>query len=332
MALTKTGRHKAALLLMSLDSVTASELLKDLPPIQIQELSVEMARIHTQGAEGKKESKKVISEFVKSLRKNRTQGLNLRNFFSEVLPNVLDDEKAREVQGQIENIIERKDPFGPVHSATNDELAIALQNESPNAVAVLLSELNPRKAAELLPMLDKDACSHAVWYMANPTRMNTKIKNIIASVVCKRLKGLEGATVLKDDVEIFRDVAIMLSDVELNLRNETLEAIKGRDENVGKMIRDLMITWQDIPTIADRSLQEVLRTVDSKVLAIAMYQVDEEIDQKIRSNISQRAVEMLEEEIGLLQEPLETEINEARDKVIEPLRDANEEGTLRRVR
>lgn len=331
MALTRAGKHKAALLLMSLDSDSASELLRDLPPIQIQEISVEMAKIHTQGAEGKKESKNVVNEFANSLMKDQNRGLNFRNFFSEVLPNVLDAKLASEVQEEVENIMEKKDPFAPIHSATNDELALALQNESLNAIAVLLSELSPRKAAQLLPLLDKDVCAQAVWYMANPTRMNIKIKNKIASVISKRLEGLEGAIII-DDKEVLRDVAIMLSDVDLDLRNETLETIKTRDEDVGKMVRDLMITWQDIPTIADRTLQEVLRSVDTKILAVALYQAEEDLGEKIRSNISKRAVDMLDEEMALLMEPLETEINDAREEIIKPLRDFNEQGTLRRTR
>jgi flagellar motor switch protein FliG len=92
-----------------------------------------------------------------------------------------------------------------------------------------------------------------------------------------------------------------------------------------------MITWEDIPSIADRSLQEALRTVESSKLAVALYGADEEIVQKIRSNISERAAAMLDEEISLMQEPLEKEILDAREEVVNPLRDANESGTLRRV-
>ena len=92
-----------------------------------------------------------------------------------------------------------------------------------------------------------------------------------------------------------------------------------------------MVTWEDIPSIADRSLQETLRTVKTNQLAIAMYGADEEIVQKIRSNLSERAVASVDEEAMLMQEPLEEEIATAREEIVEPLRRANEEGTLRRV-
>jgi flagellar motor switch protein FliG len=90
-----------------------------------------------------------------------------------------------------------------------------------------------------------------------------------------------------------------------------------------------MITWEDIPSIADRSLQESLRSVDSSVLAVAIYGADEEVVEKIRANMSERAVEMLDEEVSLIQEPLEKEVLEARESVVKPLREANEDGKLR---
>jgi flagellar motor switch protein FliG len=90
-----------------------------------------------------------------------------------------------------------------------------------------------------------------------------------------------------------------------------------------------MITWEDITSVADRSMQESLRSVDSGKLALALYGADEDIAAKIRSNISDRARGMLDEEISLMQEPLEKEVLEAREQVIKPLREANEEGKLR---
>jgi flagellar motor switch protein FliG len=108
-----------------------------------------------------------------------------------------------------------------------------------------------------------------------------------------------------------------------------LAEIAKNDEGTASMIRRLMITWEDIPSVADRSIQESLRTVDSGRLALALYGADEDVAQKIRSNISERAKAMLDEEISLMQEPMEKEVLQAREDVIRPLREANEQGTLR---
>jgi flagellar motor switch protein FliG len=92
-----------------------------------------------------------------------------------------------------------------------------------------------------------------------------------------------------------------------------------------------MITWDDIPSIADRSMQEALRNVESGKLAVALYGASDAIVEKIRSNISERAVASLDEEISLMQDPIEKEVLDAREEVVNPLREANEQGTLRMI-
>jgi flagellar motor switch protein FliG len=108
-----------------------------------------------------------------------------------------------------------------------------------------------------------------------------------------------------------------------------LDEIGKNDEETAAMVKRLMITWEDITSVADRSLQEALRSVNAGTLALSLYRADEDIVQKIRSNISDRAVSMLDEEISLMQEPLEKEVFDAREEVVRPLREANEKGKLR---
>jgi len=320
------------MLLMSLDSRSASELLKGLSPSQIESLSLEMARLSSEGKKLTQNKAQVVREFCASLQSDKSSGLNLRTFFSETLQAVVGDKKARDIEQKVQAMVEKRNPFDFMSSATVDELALALAGECPQTISVVLSELPAKKAAELLPLLDKDMCFKAVWDMATPKKMNSKIKERMAAIISERLKGVKGETIVRENKENLRNIAMMLSDTDRNLRNEALEKLKGQDEETGTMIMNLMVTWRDIPTIADRSLQEALRAVETSKLAVALFQADEEIVQKIRANISARAAESLDEEISLMQEPLEEEVLEAREQVVRPLRDANQEGTLRRVR
>ncbi len=80
MPLTTTAKHKAATLLMNLDAAMASELLKDLPPEEVQQIAVEMAQLKAAGQQNKKQEAKIIHNFCKSLRKSQTQKLNINTF------------------------------------------------------------------------------------------------------------------------------------------------------------------------------------------------------------------------------------------------------------
>ena len=329
------GKQKAAMLLMSLDTATAAELLKELNPEEIEEIAIELARIDASGQRDSKEQAKVTQEFYNSLQKGQTLTFSIRSFLNEMLVGVLGKDKAEQIQSQIKKVRGEKNPFMDIRSANTDELVLALEGEHPQTIAVVLSELGSEKAQEVLPLLSEEVRLKAVCKMANPNMLGGRVKQRMASVVSERLKGLKGEALVGTpgrQQQNLRKLAIVLSGLEKDLRDQLLGEVSKNDEEIGTTVRALMVTWEDIPSIADRSLQEVLRNVESSKLAIALYGADEEIVQKIRSNISERAADMLDEEASLMQEPLEKEVLDAREEVVTPLREANEEGKLRMAR
>jgi flagellar motor switch protein FliG len=320
--------------LMSLDAATAAELLKGVDPDEIQDIAMELARIDVSKQHNPKEQAKVTREFCKSLQQKDAPQFSMKGFFGEMLVNALGKEKAEQIQAQIKKATLQNELFAKIRSSGTDELVLALEGEHPQTIAVILSELPPKKSQEVLSLLGEEVRLKAVCKMTTPDVLGAGVKQRMASIVSDRLKSLKGETLVVrpgQEAQNLRKLALMLSGLEKDLRDQLLSEISKQDEETGKKVRNLMITWEDIPTIADRSLQEALRSVDSGKLAVALYGSDEEVAQKIRSNISERAVAMLDEEASLMQEPLEKEILDAREEVVNPLRQANEEGKLRFV-
>ena len=326
-----TGKQKAAMLLMSLDAATAAELLKGLDAEGIQEIAVELARIDASEQRDDKEQAKVAREFCSSLQQKQTYKFNMKTFLNEMLVKILDKEKVEHIQSQVKKATEQKDLFLDIRLAGTDELVFALDGEHPQTIAVVLSELPPKKSQEVLSLLNEEARLKAVCKMTNPEPMGSGVKQRMASTITNRLKSFKGETLVERPEQTLRKLAIVLSGLENDLRDQLLDEISKHDEEIGSKVRALMITWEDILSIADRSLQEALRSVNSGRLALALYGADEDIVQKIRSNISERAVAMLDEEISLMQEPLEKEVLDAREEVVSPLREANQEGKLRMI-
>ena len=327
-----SGKQKAAMLLMSLDTLTAVELLKGLDADEIQEIAIELARIDASEQRDVKEQAKVAREFCNTLQKEQSQKFNVKAFLNEMLVNVLDKEKAEQIQSQVKKATEQNDLFSDIRLAGTDELVLALEGEHPQTVAVVLSELPPKKSQEVLSLLNEEARLKAVCKMTNPELMGSGVRQRMASTITKRLKSFKGETLVEKPEQTLRKLALVLSGLEKDMRDPMLAEIGKNDEETAAMVKRLMITWEDIMSVADRSLQEALRSVDSGKLALALYGADEDVAQKIRSNISDRAVSMLDEEISLMQEPLEKEVLDAREEVVKPLREANEEGTLRVTR
>jgi flagellar motor switch protein FliG len=246
-----------------------------------------------------------------------------------MLVNVLDKERIEQIHSQVKIATEKKDVFLDIRLASTDELVLALDGEHPQTIAVVLSELSTKKSQEVLSLLSEEARLKAVCKMTNPEMVGGGVKQRMAATVTKRLKSFKGETVVERPEQALRKLALVLSGLERDMRDQMLAEIGKNDEETAAMVKRLMITWEDIPSVADRSLQDALRSVDAGKLALALHGADEDIAQKIRSNMSDRAVSLLDEEISLMQEPLDKEVLNAREEVVRPLREANEEGTLR---
>lgn len=323
------GLRKAATLIMGLDGITAVELLKGRPPEEVQEIALLLAQVDASGQRDTKEEDKVTREFLEVLQKRQSQRFSIRKFLDEMLISVLGSSKAEEIKTKILNTTQQKDPFIEIRSALTDELVLALKGQHPQTIAAVLGEVSTTKSQEILELLDDDTRAQTVYRMTCLETLRPEMKRRIADIINERLAKFKGEVLPEGKEQTLRRLAIVLGGLRTDMRDSLLESISKRDDEVGVMVRNLMITWEDIPSIASRSLQECLRNVDAGRMAVALFEADSDIAEKLRSNISERAAGMLDEEISLMQEPMEEEVTEAREEIVNPLREANEAGTLR---
>ena len=329
--MAQTGKRKAALLLAGLDAATATELLKGQPQEIIQEVTIELSHLDAAGQIEPEEATAIVKEFCTSLQKVGSGGLHVKSFINTILKGSGGREKAAELHAQMQQAIHDKDPFLAIKSAGSGQIAAALEGESAQAIALVLSSLRPKLGTDVLWCLDEEVRLKAVWKMANPGEISPRTVRRVGAMVCKRLVELTSDEVIVTGtfdeaahMASLRKVALVLSGLTKEKRDVLLGEIEEHDEDTANTVRALMVTWEDIVKVEDRSLQEVLRKVDAGVLAKALYGADAIITNKIRSNISERAAEMVDEETSLMAEPRKKEIMDAKEEVVKPLREANE--------
>ena len=327
--LAVTTKQKAAMILMTLDSATASELLRGVKPETVRELAVEMAYLDAAGHHNVQQSLAYAKEFVGSLKVEK--GFKIKDFLGQMLTNAIGQEKAKQIQNEISGLIQQRDPFIPLRSAEPATIAAVLKGEHPQAMAVVLSELTPKKSSEVLKLLETPIRQDVVGRMASGERLTPESKMRIAEMICHKLKTLkteEGPVQQVQPEQSLRKVSIILRNLSKELRDGLLSAIKDKDADAAEKVTNLMILWDDIPAITDRSLQNVLRQIDSKDMALALTKADEIIIKKFRSNISERAAQTLDEEVSLMSAPTTEAIEEAREKIVNILRQSNQAGEL----
>ena len=325
-----TGKQKAAMLLMSLDTATAAELVKDLDAEVVQELAVELAYLDAAGFKSSSKSNKIVRQFHHSLQAGETFRLN--GFLDEVLKSTVGEEKAGQIQTQIQDVLCNRDPFISICSVDAQTLALVLGDEHPQTIAVVLSELPAAKRLEVLNYLDGGIRISVIGRMSDCKAMTAEAKALVAEEVCERLNAIAihstGKPLPSWSEQSLRKVALIVRDLDKEIRDGLLGAICGKDSRAGEMVDELMVIWADIPHVTDRSLQEALRGVDANKLVLALHEADESIIQKIRSNLSERAVAALDEEASLISAPGNEDIEDARGQIVRVLREMNEKSEL----
>jgi flagellar motor switch protein FliG len=323
------GKQKAAMLLMSLDAATAAELLKGVDAEVIQELAVELAYLDAAGLKDTKQSTEIARQFCDSLQAKK--GFHFKSFLDKMLKSTVGHEKAEQIKTEIESLLQKRDPFIPIRSVDSHTLASVLETEHPQAVAVVLSELPAKKSAEVLGLLEQGIRLSTAGRMTDSDSITSEAKARIAEMVCKRLETfttVKGGASRVQKGQSLRKVAVVLRNLGKELRDGILGAINEKDSEAGKSVANLMIIWEDIPQVADRSMQEALRGIDSKKLALALVKADEAIIKKIRSNISERAAAAIDEETSLMSTPKKDDIEQSREEIVKTLREINEKGEL----
>jgi flagellar motor switch protein FliG len=328
--LALTGKQKAAMLLMSLDAATAAELVKGLDDKVVRELTAELAYLDASDLKNSKKSTKIVRQFHHSLKARETFQLN--GFLDEVLKSTVGQEKAEQIQARIQEVLCNRDPFISIRSVDPQTLALVLAYEHPQTTAVVLSGLPAKKMIEVLNFLDGGTRVGVAGRMSSCKKMTAEAKALIAEAVCERLESLVAGRADKPlpswSEQSLRKVAVIVRDLGKEIRDGLLNAIRGKDRRAGEMVTELMIIWADIPHVTDKSLRKVLKGIGAKKLALSLHEADEAIIQKIRSNLSERAVAALDEETSLISAPGNKDIEDARGQIVRILREMNEKSEL----
>ena len=316
------GVQKAALLLMGLEPTTAAELLKAAEPEIATRIAAELAYLEASGTASRQAAEEPVREFIAQLREQAASGGD-RQFLQRMLQGAYGPERSREVLERISALVDRRDPFLPVRAAEPEAIAEALRGESPQVAGLVLAELPPRSSMKLLPLLSEEVRIEAVRGMTREETVSPETRMRVATVVRERLVKTQasgGGQKLVREKQL-RRVAMLLRGVPHDLRSALLDAVGETDEQTRTDVERLMVVWEDLTVVGDRSLQEALRSVDARNVAVALTDADDATVTKLRENMSERQSGMLDEEIALLSSPSEEDVQRARGELLKALRE-----------
>jgi len=318
-----SGKQKAAVLCLVLGEDLTAEIFKRLDDDDVQEISREISLM---GAVPADITDKVVEEFYNlSLAKEYITSGGI-DYAKKVLIKSQGPEEAGKIIHRLVKLLERSTGFSSLEKINPQQLSKFVQNEHPQTIALILAHLNASRSAELLSALPEDMRTEIIIRMANLEEISPEIVKKIAGVLDRKLEAL-GSYSLEEYGGV-KAVSELFNRMDRRASRIVLEQIESRDPELAASIRDLMFVFEDVLLIDDQGIMEILKRVDKRSLATALKGSNDELKTKFFRNMSQRAAEMLKEEMEYLGPIRVIEVERAQHEIVEVVRTLEEEGVI----
>lgn len=320
---TLSGAQKAAVLLLQLGKERSAKVLRSMRESEVAEIMAEVARLRNVDAVRVAE---VLDEF-KDMTEQKiaftSGGLELaRSMLEETLGEDLAAEILERVtQGRLEL------PFEFLHRADPRQVLSFIENEHPQTITLVLAHMPPERAALVLSGLSEERQRTVAHRLAVMDRTSPDVIEQVEQVLERRLSSVLQPTEMTA-VGGVQSLVDILNRSDRGTERLVLETLEESDPELADEVRQRMFVFEDITQLDDRSVQLVLRQVDTKDLAMALKGVRAEVRQLILRNMSERASQNLLEEIDLLGPVRLKSVEEAQGGIVRVIRSLEESGQL----
>jgi flagellar motor switch protein FliG len=308
------GISKAASLLVALGPGASARVLQQMKDHEIEALTIQVAKLDGLSEDTLQE---VVEECHEMALANRFIATGGVEYASEILSLAIGPDKARSL---IERVVitHPPTPFEFLRKSDPKQMAIFLQNEHPQTIALILSHLPAVQAATVLTNLSENLQADVARRVATMDRTPPDIVARVEEVMRRRASSL----ISQDSLRVggTQYLVQVLTTVDRGTEKHILDRLTETDPQLAEEIKKMMFTFDDLIQIDDRSIQRILRDIDSKDLALALKAAKDDLKQLIFSNMSTRAAEMLKEEMEFLGPVRIRNVEEAQQRIVTVVR------------
>lgn len=318
-----SGRQKAAVLCMLLGTETAAEITQRLAPEEVETISFEIARIdHVPAgvADG------VLTEWGQIVRAADSLASGGVEYAREILEKAFGSARAREVLKRIQGQLADTAGLHRLRKADPQQLGATLRGEHPQTIGLILAHLEAPHTAAVLKELPPALGSEVVLRMARMEKVSPEMLQLI-----ERSLGAETDLTASHGMTASggpKTVAAVLNLISPSLEKELLDGVAAADPELCTQIKNLMFVFEDLTLLDDRSLQRLLREVDSKELALSLKAASPELKDRIMGVMSQRAVTALKEEMEYMGPVKLRDVEAMQSKIVQEVRALEEAGEV----
>lgn len=316
------GIERAAIFLLSIGEKNASEVLKHLEPRQVQKVGMAMS---TMNSVSKAKMQNVMIDFISAIGDQTSLTVDTENYLRAVLIEALGEEKATPFIDRI--LVSDKDSgLNRLKWLDGRLIADVIRNEHPQIIATILIHLDSEQSAEVVSYFSTEKRAEVLLRMCNIDTVKPEAISELGRVIEKQLSGQKVGK--SASVGGIKTVADVINFLDGTMEEEVLERIKDWDEELSDKIRDKMFVFENLTEMDDRSVQTLLRDVTSEQLKLALKGTTETTKEKIFTNMSKRAADLLRDDIEVQGPVKVSDVEKAQRDILAIARNLAEDGKI----
>ncbi|MBU0508911.1 flagellar motor switch protein FliG [bacterium] len=315
-----TAPQKAAVLMITVGSEASAAIYKNLQEDEIEEITRELVSLRNVESSTVHE---VVEEFYTMMKAQDFIAVGGVTYAEEVLEKSLGHDRAVEILRRIERMMKVRG-FNILKNVDAHQLLAFIQKEHPQTIAFVLTQLSPSQSSAILSDLPPELQADVIYRFANMERVAPETIASVEAVLESRIDFSQGASKLGG----VKAAAEVLNMIGQSAERSILSKINEQAPELATAIKNLMFVFEDIVNLDDRSIQRVLKEVDNKELALALKHVSPDVKKRVTSNLSQRASQMIQEEIEYMGPVRLKDVEEAQQRVVDIIRNLEEAGQV----
>ena len=317
-----SGAQKAAVFVITVGAKTASEMLKSLSEKEVEDITLEIAKMRN-----------IKPEVVDGVLKEYYQMMEAKRYILEGGIEYA-EEILRKMGGNTnsENVLKKlkaqsgTSVFDEFQETKIMQIANFIQAEQPQVAALIFSQLHTDKSAEILSYLPEDDQAEIIYRLASMDKISIEVIHEIEEVIKEHMGGLD---TMGDRVKSgTATVAQILNEADIAVERHVLEKIQERDPQMASDIKEQMFLFEDILHFNDRTVQLIINEMEKTDLVMGLKGVAEELSNKFLSNMSTRAADMLREDMEALGPVPLKDVKDAQQRIIRKIKELEEDGQI----
>jgi flagellar motor switch protein FliG len=317
-----SGTRKAAILLSLLGDEPAATILRNLPDRDLQRITDEVANL---GHVPFDVTLEVLEEYQQMMTAQDFIAVGGQDVATRILIKAFGENGAK---AMVQRLTRKEEP-SELHSlkrADPQQLAKFLAGERTQTKAMVLGQLDAKRASALLMNLDPEVRADCVARLANLGQSSPEVAAKVSAVLSRRLKAAGDHS--KSPESGFRNVAEMMNRIDSATAREILESIESEQPELATNIRDLMFRFEDFLQVPEQEMREVMNNIDKKSLMVALKGANEDLRNHFYRTMSSRAIDMMKEDSEMMGPVRGKDVAKAQAEIVAIARKLESEGKI----